>query len=459
MANNTGDYYIYGRLLYTFLCTLPYMALVMYTFRGHWRFKKPVAITIMFAIVAFMMSTLPLRIYLSEFIPYQFFDILTSVIYIAFIFVEIKAQIGKLVFTVLVLTNLGNFVVTSAKCLENIFFPKQAELRYFFTYHLFITLVLIAALPAIYQLVFKDISTPDNDCQSDAHEDKTNADGYLWRYMWLVPGVFYLIGALLFYKAGNPNILNMTDPVNTLYLLAIAAGSVMIYRIIIQTVDLYDKNAVLREENHTLSIQRLRYESLNERLENMRRTRHDIRHHVALLKQIRDSGDISALDDMISAYTKQNMLDQPLIHCRNETINIVLALYSEAALQNSITFSVKADIPNDIFADKKDLVVLFGNILENAADACREVAKDRFIDLIATYSDTPGGMHCLSLIVKNSCGTVSRDENGIFRSTKHTGDGIGISSIKSISDKYNGACSFTPENGIFTVSVILYDRD
>ena len=105
------------------------------------------------------------------------------------------------------------------------------------------------------------------------------------------------------------------------------------------------------------------------------------------------------------------------------------------------------------------LVVLFGNILENAADACREVEKDRFIDLIATYSDTPGGMHCLSLIVKNSCGTVSRDDNGIFRSTKHTGDGIGISSIKSITDKYSGACSFTPENGIFTVSVILYGRD
>ena len=458
MANNAGSYYIYGRLLYTFLCTFPYMALVLFTFRGHWRFKKPVAIVIMLAIVAFQMSTLPVRLYLSEYIPYQFFDILTSVIYIAFIFVEIKAHIGKLIFTVLVLTNLGNFVVTSAKCLENIFFPVQAAMEFFFTYHLFIALVLIAVIPVIYLLVFKNISSPD-ESQSETYAENSIATGYLWRYMWLVPGVFYLIGTLLFYTAGDFNLKSMTGPVQTLYLLAIAAGSVMIYRIIIQTVDLYDKNAALREENHTLSIQRLRYESLNERLENMRRTRHDIRHHVALLKQIRDSGDISALDDMISMYTKQNMLDQPLIYCENETVNIVLALYSETADQNSIAFSVKANIPNDIFADKKDLVVLFGNILENAADACREVEKDRFIDLVATYSDTPGGIHCLSLIAKNSCGTVSRDDNGVFHSTKHIGDGIGINSVKSISNKYNGACSFTADNGIFTVSVILYGRD
>ena len=458
MANNAGSYYIYGRLLYTFLCTFPYMALVLFTFRGHWCFKKPVAIVIMLAIVAFQMSTLPVRLYLSEYIPYQFFDILTSVIYIAFIFVEIKAHIGKLIFTVLVLTNLGNFVVTSAKCLENIFFPVQAAMEFFFTYHLFIALVLIAVIPVIYLLVFKNISSPD-ESQSETYAENSIATGYLWRYMWLVPGVFYLIGTLLFYTAGDFNLKSMTGPVQTLYLLAIAAGSVMIYRIIIQTVDLYDKNAALREENHTLSIQRLRYESLNERLENMRRTRHDIRHHVALLKQIRDSGDISALDDMISMYTKQNMLDQPLIYCENETVNIVLALYSETADQNSIAFSVKANIPNDIFADKKDLVVLFGNILENAADACMEVEKDRFIDLVATYSDTPGGIHCLSLIAKNSCGTVSRDDNGVFHSTKHIGDGIGINSVKSISNKYNGACSFTADNGIFTVSVILYGRD
>ena len=120
---------------------------------------------------------------------------------------------------------------------------------------------------------------------------------------------------------------------------------------------------------------------------------------------------------------------------------------------------ITADIPKDIFADKKDLAVLFGNILENAADACKEAAGERFIDLTCVYNTTSGGAHSLTLIVKNSYGAEpSCSGSGIFRSSKHPGDGIGISSVKSITEKYGGACSFTPESGLFTVSVILYGQ-
>jgi sensor histidine kinase regulating citrate/malate metabolism len=222
---------------------------------------------------------------------------------------------------------------------------------------------------------------------------------------------------------------------------------------------LYEKNLALLEENHAISIQRLSYESINNRLENMRRTRHDLRHHAALLQEIRKNGDLSALDELINMYTEQNYLDQPFLFCENETVNIVLVFYSETAYKNNISFSVKADIPEDIFFEKKDLAVLFGNILENAADACKEVEGERFIDLAATYKSAANGAHSLSLAVKNSFITEpTRNENGVFRSTKHAGEGIGISSVESITKKYDGACSFTHEGGIFTVSVILYEQ-
>ena len=169
-----------------------------------------------------------------------------------------------------------------------------------------------------------------------------------------------------------------------------------------------------------------------------------------------ETAEISALDDLIAMYTDQNRLDQPLIYCENEAVNIVLTLYSETAVNNQITFSVKADIPKNVFADKKDLVVLFGNILENAADACKEVEGERFIDLTVSYAAMPSGSHCLTLFLKNSFDTISRDEKGVFHSTKHPGDGIGIISVKNIVVKYTGTCCFTPENGVFSVSVVLY---
>ncbi|MBR6045453.1 MAG: sensor histidine kinase [Ruminococcus sp.] len=454
MTTDLSTSYVLGRLLYTFLCSFPYMVLILYSFRGHWRFKRSVTFLLAFTALTFLLATLPVRLILSEYVPYQVFDIITNIVYIGFIFATIKDHIGKLIFTVLALTNLGDLVVVSAKCLEGIYFHDNALEKYRFTYHLFIVIVMAAALPLMYFLLFKDIGGHTTDTVIE----NGKAVKHPWRYLWLVPAVFNLISLWHFYAGGSWDVETSMDPMSTLYLLAISAGSVLIYRIIVGSARLYERNLSLFAENHALSIQRLQFDSLNARLENMRRTRHDLRHHTALLKQIRQSGDLSALDELINSYNEQNCLDQPLMFCENQTVNIVLAFYSETAYRNSISFSVKADIPEEIFADSKDIAVVFGNVLENASDACKEVTGERFIDLTAVYKTSASGTRCLTLSVKNSFATAPTvNEDGVFNSTKHPGEGIGISSVKSIAEKYGGTCSFTHEGGVFSVSVILYE--
>lgn len=456
MTGSAADFQVWETVLHAFLNSFPYMVLALYAYRRHWRFKKGVTLTLLFIAVAAQMVIVPL-VLLSGNSDNPIFRILISAIHIAFFFTAVKANIGKLIFSVLVLTNLGTLVVVCARCLEGIFFPDLIIYKYHYTYQLLTILMLAAIIPAMYIFVFKDIDSPDSDTQSGSLTN-SNASNYMWNYLWLIPAVFYLIWLHYSFYGDRSSIENYMEPANALYLLAIDAGSILIYRTIIQMVKMYEANTALLDENHVLSIQRLQYDSLNERLENMRRTRHDLRHYAALLKQIRDSGDITALDDLINTYTEQNLLDQQLVYCENETVNVIIALYSESAYKNNILFSVKADIPKDIFVDKKDLAVLFGNILENATDACKEVAEERFINLTATYASTAGGSHSLSLIIKNNYKTEpSENESGIFHSTKHPGDGIGISSVKNITEKYGGAGTFNHEDGIFTVSVVLYE--
>ena len=460
MTFSAEDIQFVGRLLYTFLCSFPYMVLVLISFRGHWRFKRSVTFMLASgAIIAQLMLVVSLELFKNNItgIPGIVWDTTSSVVYIAFIFVTIRERIGKLLFTVLVLTTMGDFIIMSSKCLEGIFFPGNASYRYCLTYHLFIILVMAVVLPVIYQLVFKEIAPPDSDPSGKLVKNGKTV-WHPWWYLWLVPAVFYLIWMQHFYADGRTTIEILLDPKNTIFLFLVDAGSVLIYRIIVQSTALYEKNLALLEENHANSIQRLCYESINDRLENMRKTRHDLRHHAALLKEIRQTGDMAALDELIDSYTEQNLLDQPIIFCENETVNIVLAFYSETAYKNNISFSVKAEIPEDVFVEKKDLAVLFGNLLENAAHAAGEAEGERFIDLTAVYKNTMKGTHYLSLSLKNSFVTEpTRNENGVFRSTKHAGDGIGITSVESITKRYEGACSFTPEEGVFSVSVILYE--
>ena len=457
MSNQVYDFKVWETVLHAFFNSFPYMVLALYSFRGHWRFSKRATITVLAFAVILQMILVPLILF-SDNPDNPIFDIILSAIHITFFFTAVKEHIGKLIFSVLVFTNLGTLVIVCARCLEGIFFPELVLLKYHYTYLFFTLLMLVIMVPVMYQLIFKHISYSTED-SSDSSAKTHDVSGYMWYYLWLIPAVFYLIWMIISYSGELSSTENRMNPINALYLLLIDSGSILIYRLIIKMVYLYEKNTALLAENHVLSIQRLQYDSLNERLENMRRTRHDLRHHAALLKQIRESGDISELDDLIKMYTEKNLLDQPLINCENETVNVILALYSETAYNNNISFSIKANIPKDVFVDKKDLSVLFGNILENASDACKEVEGERFISLNAAYNSASNGSHSITLIVKNNYGTEpSVSEKGVFHSTKHAGDGIGISSVRSITEKYNGACTFTHENGTFTVSVILYEN-
>jgi len=458
MTDSVLDPQFFEKLAYTFLSSFPYMILILFSYKGHWRFNKIRTYLIVLGAITIQLTLVSVKLYTKSQAD-VFWNISASVIYIGFIFVAIKEHIGKLIFTVIVLTNLGDFNITCAKCLEGLIFPEQALKGYCYTYLLFIVLLHLVMLPVTYLLVFKGISPPSSGYPADIISENGKKVRHPWRYLWLIPGVFYLFWIYESYGDTRGYLEKKLDPQNTIYLLVIDLGSILIYRTIVQTSELYEKNLSLLAENHAISIHQLSYDSINARLENMRRTRHDLRHHVALLKQIRKSGDIAALDELINTYTEQNFLDQPLLFCENETVNIILAFYSETSYKNNISFSVKADIPEEIFIDKKDLAVIYGNILENAADACKEINGERFIDIATAYKTTAQGTNCLTLSVKNSFVTeTTRSENGLFRSTKHEGDGIGIGSVQSITKKYGGACSFTPEKGVFTVSVILYEQ-
>ena len=193
-------------------------------------------------------------------------------------------------------------------------------------------------------------------------------------------------------------------------------------------------------------------------MEDMRRTRHDLRHHIVILNQVKQTGDFSLIDKLIESYPAPVLHDQPLTYCLNDTANAVLVYYSDIALNHGIKLTVKINLPESLFIDKTDLAVVFGNILENAVEACKFVDKDRFITVTGEYSQETAKPAKFSLIVKNNYKIEPHtNEDGVFLSSKHKGNGIGISSVNHIVERYGGNCSFVSENGIFTVSVIIYE--
>ena len=446
------EFAVWESVLYAFLNSFPQVVLVAKAFKSRWRFPSSVTVTLMLLASLCYMIVTPMGSFLD--IPGPLLDATISLFYIVLIFVCIREHFGKLIFTVLILMNFGNLVLVSAKCLEGFLFPAEALKRYRYTFSL-CTLPLVILLSFIvYRLIFKDICSDEDD--SDSPGEKR--DSFMWRYLWLIPAVFYAIWMQHFYLSGKSALENALDPFSTAYLVVIDAGSLLIYRLIIRLVTLQKESRKLETENHLLSIQKLQYDNLQNRIEETRRARHDLRHQLLLLHSIREKKDFSLLDELLAGYPEISEFEQPLVYCENESANVILGYFAGLSAKSNVRFDARVTLPQELFVDKIRMAVLLGNLLENALEACQRRERGRFITISGGYKvleNTGTGM--ISLVVENSYSVAPRQQDGRFRSTKHSGDGVGIESVRSIATLYNGTSSFTAREDVFTASVILYE--
>lgn len=432
-------------VVYSLLNFLPFLALALYPFRHSLRFSKGVT-----GILIGLLSVIQvlLGVWVS-FVPGNhaaIASVLSTALYATFYFLAVKKHFGKTLFTLLMLSNLANFAVISAKCLEGILFPALAMQSYRWSFSLMLFAVEIILSVPIF-LYMKSVFTP-------AVEKEPS--GFEWRYLWLIPTTFYIIWYFAIYSVVSRSALEIAlRPKNTLFLFIINVGAILIYYVVTRLILEQNTTLDLKEKNHQLSMQAVQYENLQEKITDARRAKHDVRHHITLMQEYLESGELDALREYLSSYNDSLPDDSLVRFCENAAANAVLLYFAQQAKDNDIDYIVKADIPSDIFVSDTGLSVLFGNLIENALDACREeTSDDRKIVICARQT---GNALCIT-IDNTFTGTLRRTTDNEFLSTKHKGLGLGTQSVKSIAEQYGGICRFEVKDGMFCASVMCNKR-
>lgn len=139
----------------------------------------------------------------------------------------------------------------------------------------------------------------------------------------------------------------------------------------------------------------------------------------------------------------------PIKHTGNPVLDVLLADYRLIMDEKCIDFDLKADHVNMDFIDPIDITTIFGNLLENAIEACENVENDRKIFLrIGTYHEM------ISIRVGNNCRAV-KWKNGVPISQKGQNHGMGLLNVKRSVIKYDGNIKLKAEDGIFLVDIFL----
>ena len=169
-------------IVYSLLNFLPFLALALYPFRHSLRFSRGVT-GILIGLLSVIQVMLGAWV---SFVPGNHAAIasaLSTALYAAFYFLAVKKHFGKTLFTLLMISNLANFAVISAKCLEGILFPALAVQSYRWSFSLMLFAVEIILSVPIF-LYMKSVFTP-------AVEKEPS--GFEWRYLWLIPATFYIV--------------------------------------------------------------------------------------------------------------------------------------------------------------------------------------------------------------------------------------------------------------------------
>jgi hypothetical protein len=191
-----------------------------------------------------------------------------------------------------------------------------------------------------------------------------------------------------------------------------------------------------------VELQRAYYPVILEGIREARTARHDLRHHMRMVRELAAGEDMDGLAAYLAAYRADKIETPTDSFCQNYVADTLLRHFAALSAREGVRFEARADLPEVLLIDDADFAALLSNLLENALEASMRVAEEeRYIRVaIRQVRDT------LGIEVRNRYDGVTRRQSGRPLSAKRAGrEGVGVASVRETVARYGGLAEFTPD--------------
>lgn len=233
------------------------------------------------------------------------------------------------------------------------------------------------------------------------------------------------------------------------------AASVSLFYLLEKNIllDMSNEKSAIMEE--MLSLQRRHYERLDVSQKETQSLRHDMKKHLRCCYSLLEEGHTEEARRYIRSLYHENKKLRSITYSGNIVIDSILSNGFANIERNKIDLKCSVIVPPVLNIEDTDLCILFGNLVDNAVEACQRItdtAANRqiilnvnikrdylFIDLVNSYN---GEINKLNNIYK----TIKKNESYC---------GIGLFNVQKIVAKYDGEISIDHTPDTFSVSIIL----
>ena len=278
---------------------------------------------------------------------------------------------------------------------------------------------------------------------------------HIWQTIWLVPAILSALTIL------STNAWAEQSAGSWLFLAyrgGLLACVLVICYVLLQAIDSLQKQIALEQrltfERELLEMQMEEEEKrsllLMETAQQTRQMRHDLRHHLRLIQAM--AGDENP---NLTAYLSELIRDIPAAvrdYCENQAVNAIVSHYAALCREQGIQTDIRLSVPTRTEqTTDPELCVIFGNLIENALEACGRMTEGKKFIHLGSRVD----MGLLTIIMDNSFHGQFKQEHGKYLSSKRDDFGVGLSSIQAVARKRGGDARFETDGNVFHSSVYM----
>ena len=212
-----------------------------------------------------------------------------------------------------------------------------------------------------------------------------------------------------------------------------------------QRVQLEVENELLESQ---LDAQLAHYGDLTAQYEQIRAMRHDISHHLNTINALLQAGNLQAASEYSEQLLPAQTYSSRLGACRNPVVDAFLYTRTQEAELRGVPVRADVSLPVELPVSNTDLIVAFGNLLDNALEACSGI-PDAQITLRAHMDKG-------YVVIQESNPVRPRQPQGKKpRRIPELERGVGFRVLSSLAAKYDGSFRHTCENDTYTVTLLL----
>lgn len=267
-----------------------------------------------------------------------------------------------------------------------------------------------------------------------------------------IPIIFYIVIII----AGLSAYYTMMLPENTNYnknasIALFVISSILVMACVTYIVFKYlTVSSQQKESLAQLDLQVKHYEELAEKNQDIRRFRHDFKNNMFALGILLSEGKFEEAQEYISDMNVKIKETENKFSTGNHLADAIISAKAQEAKSTGIDITFDGNIPSDKI-DNSDLCIILSNAVDNAVRACADISPCT-ISICSAYKSNG----CTITVTNPVTQRVEIKNNTVKTSKKDAvNHGFGIGNIKRVAEKYHGYVKLDCTDSLFSIKIGL----